>query len=199
LSKSSFLFGGFLVSIILNKILHGKPMIQPASHSNTTHPNTENPYTAIIAAPLAEYPFKLGIRCDGDALSGIDFLPPESHTQIPVTAFAQEVVAQLHAYFKNPRFDFDIPLLAGGTAFQQQVWQALRGIAPGAPQSYGQLARQLHSSARAIGGACRRNPIPIIVPCHRVVARQGLGGFAGDTQGHHMIIKQWLLNHEVCA
>lgn len=156
-------------------------------------------YTAIIEAPLADYPFKLGVRSNEAILHGIDFLDPACRCKAPATVLAQEVVAQLHAYFADPHFQFDLPIAAGGTAFQQRVWQALRGIAAGAPLSYGELARQLDSSPRAVGGACRRNPVPIVVPCHRVVASQGPGGFAGATHGPNMVIKQWLLDHEACA
>ena len=156
-------------------------------------------YAAVISAPLTEYPFKLGIYCNDDALIGIDFLDTASQNQAPVTALAREVVRQLHAYFADPYFHFDLPLAVQGTVFQRQVWDVLRRMTPGMPQSYGEVAQKLQSCARAVGGACRRNPTPIVVPCHRVVARQGPGGFVGATQGHAVMIKQWLLDHEACA
>ena len=84
-----------------------------------------------------------------------------------------------------------------GTPFQRRVWQALRGIPSGSTCSYGELAHELGSSARAVGGACRRNPIPIVVPCHRVAAAAGgVGGFMGQRDGEALTIKQWLLDHE---
>jgi methylated-DNA-[protein]-cysteine S-methyltransferase len=83
-----------------------------------------------------------------------------------------------------------------GTPFQCRVWQALRDIPPGTTRTYGELARDLGTSPRAIGGACRANPCLIAVPCHRVVARDGLGGFAGERGGKRLAVKRWLLRHE---
>jgi methylated-DNA-[protein]-cysteine S-methyltransferase len=87
-------------------------------------------------------------------------------------------------------------LHAAGTAFQQRVWQAMREIPLGETISYGALAKQLNSSARAVGNACRTNPIPIIIPCHRIVAKHGIGGFSGMIQGTRITMKEWLLRHE---
>lgn len=88
---------------------------------------------------------------------------------------------QLDRYFDGARADFDLPLAPAGTAFQQQVWNALRAIPHGATRTYGDLANELDAPARAIGTACGSNPIPIIIPCHRVVAANGgLGGYSGD-------------------
>ena len=78
----------------------------------------------------------------------------------------------------------------------QRVWQALKQIPAGESICYGELAKQLGTSARAVGNACRANPLPIVVPCHRVVSASGLGGFMGQTQGAELTVKQWLLKHE---
>jgi methylated-DNA-[protein]-cysteine S-methyltransferase len=86
-----------------------------------------------------------------------------------------------------------------GTPFQRRVWEAMRAIPPGRTRTYGDLAAELGTSPRAIGGACRANPCPIVVPCHRVVGATGLGGFAGDTSGHKVEVKRWLLRHEGVA
>jgi methylated-DNA-[protein]-cysteine S-methyltransferase len=83
-----------------------------------------------------------------------------------------------------------------GTSFQQKVWQAIQKIAPGKTKTYGQLAKQLASAPRAIGQACKSNPIVIIVPCHRVVAANDIGGYAGARDGARVETKKWLLNHE---
>jgi methylated-DNA-[protein]-cysteine S-methyltransferase len=88
------------------------------------------------------------------------------------------------------------PLKLAGTPFQQKVWTALRQIPPGITRTYGELARQLGTAPRAIGSACRSNPILLFVPCHRVVAATGAGGFAGETAGRWMEIKRWLLARE---
>jgi len=84
----------------------------------------------------------------------------------------------------------------GASPFRQKVWRALRRIPRGTTRSYGALARELRTSARAVGGACRDNPLPLVVPCHRVVAHGGPGGFMGARAGFPMRVKQWLLAHE---
>ena len=88
--------------------------------------------------------------------------------------------AWLRAYFSGAHAPLTVPLNPGGTDFQRQVWQALSRIPVGAPATYGDIARLLGSGARAVGGACGANPIPILIPCHRVVAAYGsLGGYSG--------------------
>ncbi len=89
-----------------------------------------------------------------------------------------------------------LPLTPPGSDFQSRVRAALLAIPPGEVRSYGELARQLGSSARAVGGACRRNPVPILVPCHRVVGAAGPGGYGGHTGGAALRRKLWLLRHE---
>ena len=112
-------------------------------------------------------------------------------------ALAARVCERLEAWLNDgddwPRLT---ALAPGGTVFQQRVWKALLAIPPGETRTYGELARELGSSPRAVGGACRRNPIPLLIPCHRVVAANGDGGFAGHTRGRWMDIKRWLLAHE---
>jgi len=105
------------------------------------------------------------------------------------TAAARE---QLIAYFAGQRRDFDLPLAPAGTAFQQRVWAALRRIPFGETRSYGEIARELGSSPRAIGRANGTNPICVIVPCHRVIGADGsLTGFGYGTE-----LKRRLLEHE---
>lgn len=102
--------------------------------------------------------------------------------------------AQLAEYFAGARTTFDLPLAAEGSLFQRRVWDALRAIPFGATVSYGELARRLGGSAnaRAVGAANARNPIPVIVPCHRVLGADGsLVGFGGGIER-----KRWLLAHE---
>ncbi len=92
----------------------------------------------------------------------------------------EEAGRQLNAYFDGGLKDFDLPLAPGGTFFQRSVWDQLRRIPFGAVRSYGDIATALSSAPRAVGGACGRNPIPIIIPCHRVVGSGGwLGGYSG--------------------
>lgn len=100
-------------------------------------------------------------------------------------------------YLDNPAASLALPLLqTHGTPFQRQVWKAIRAIPVGEIISYGQLAQQLTSSSRAVANACGANPFPIVTPCHRVVSRQGLGGFMQGNHEASLAIKRWLLHHE---
>lgn len=153
---------------------------------------TNIPYQAVIATPLG----RIGIRMAGDTVSALDYRAADAPEQPPVDAATAAVVAQLEAYFHNPQYQFTAPLAPDGTAFQQRVWAALQAIPAGTVLTYGDLARQLDTAARAIGGACRSNPIPILIPCHRVVGWQGLGGYTGAATGDPLGIKRWLLRHE---
>jgi methylated-DNA-[protein]-cysteine S-methyltransferase len=137
----------------------------------------------------------LDVRCASGAVIAIRFLP-DGEAAAAQSVFAQQVAAELHRYFADPHFVFTVPIKLVGTAFQQQLWQALRDIPVGEVRRYGELSAVLASSARAVGGACRNNPIPLIVPCHRVVSASGDGGFAGATDGPLLTIKRWLLRHE---
>lgn len=150
-------------------------------------------YSAIIPAPFA----RLGIRCSTQHLQGIDFLPASTMVQTAGSGtLAAEVTRQLQAWLLDAAFCFDLPYRLQGTPFQMRVWQAIAAIPPGQTLSYQQLAANIGSVARAVGGACGRNPLPIIIPCHRVLAKNGLGGFNLST-GHEMLaIKRWLLAHE---
>lgn len=149
-------------------------------------------YQAVITTPLGQ----IGIRMVGGAVSALDYLAADTPEQPPVDTATTAVVAQLEAYFRDPRYQFTVPLAPGGTAFQQRVWAALQAIPVGTVLTYGDLAQKLDTAARAIGGACRNNPIPLLIPCHRVVGRQGLGGYTGAVTGDPLGIKRWLLRHE---
>ncbi|MBW8270462.1 methylated-DNA--[protein]-cysteine S-methyltransferase [Caldovatus aquaticus] len=111
------------------------------------------------------------------------------------TPLLRRAAAQLQDYFDGLRTGFDLPLSpAGGTPFRRRVWAALRAIPPGETRSYAALARQLGSAPRAVGQACGANPIPILIPCHRVVAADGsLGGYSG---GDGLATKRFLLDLE---
>ena len=160
-----------------------------------------------INFPGSELP-GLSIRFSNDVILGIEFSAPETADakripSVDKNAFAKKITAEFHQYFLSPEHIFSLPCkLEQGTVFQQKVWQALIQIPAGQVKTYGQLARELHSSPRAVGNACRKNPCPVIVPCHRVVSASGIGGYAGDTlmtqKGtiNFLQIKQWLLAHE---
>jgi len=138
----------------------------------------------------------LGIRCSEDMLTGIDFLPASEKPQRATSALAETVCEQLLRYLEDPDAQFSVPLDLRGTPHRQKVWQAMRAIPRGQTRSYGEIAAELKSCAQAVGQACGANPIPVIIPCHRVVGKAGLGGFAHHTSGTHLDIKRWLLTHE---
>jgi methylated-DNA-[protein]-cysteine S-methyltransferase len=101
-----------------------------------------------------------------------------------------EAARQLAAFFDGRLKDFDLPLSPAGTVFENRVWQAMQEIPYGETRTYGDLAHATDSGPRAVGRACGRNPIPIVIPCHRVLARGGLGGYSGDGG---LVTKQRLL------
>jgi methylated-DNA-[protein]-cysteine S-methyltransferase len=120
-----------------------------------------------------------GLYLDGRAPSPAEAAPEASDQDAPVLAEAER---QLDEYFAGRRRSFDLPLALDGTAFQQRVWKALLGIGYGETVTYGQLADQLGqpTAARAVGLANGRNPVSIIVPCHRVIGSNGkLTGYGG--------------------
>ncbi|HSD38895.1 MAG TPA: methylated-DNA--[protein]-cysteine S-methyltransferase [Rhodocyclaceae bacterium] len=97
---------------------------------------------------------------------------------------------------ENPAQKFDFPVLNRGTPFQRRVWQAIAEIPAGEIRTYGELSASIGGTARAVGQACGANPFPIVVPCHRVVAKTGIGGFANARDGWLLETKRWLLKHE---
>jgi len=90
-----------------------------------------------------------------------------------------EAARQLQAYFDGKLSHFDLPLAPAGSPFEKRVWSAMQKIPYGETRCYGDLAVDISSAARAVGGACGKNPIPIVIPCHRVLAKAGLGGYSG--------------------
>ncbi|MDQ2670482.1 MAG: methylated-DNA--[protein]-cysteine S-methyltransferase [Gemmatimonadota bacterium] len=146
------------------------------------------------------------ITSNGEGLTGVSFEEerhPRRRTDDRIDVadasgravdILRETRRQLDEYFVGARREFDLPLAAGGTPFQQMVWEQLRRIPFGEAISYLELARRLGSprAVRAVGGANGRNPIPIVVPCHRVIGADGsLTGFGGGIER-----KRWLLHHE---
>jgi methylated-DNA-[protein]-cysteine S-methyltransferase len=106
----------------------------------------------------------------------------EPHAQPGETPLLARAAEQLDEYFAGERQDFDLPLAPSGTSFQRRVWTEMARIPFGGTASYGAIAREVRSVARAVGGACGANPIPIVIPCHRVLGAKGaLGGFSGGT------------------
>lgn len=130
-------------------------------------------------------------------ISEIQFIKHDELGEDAPTTCLLEAKNQLSEYFQGKRKNFDLELnLSSATEFQQKVWQGLVQIPYGKTKTYGQLAVDINrpGAQRAVGGANNKNPIPIIIPCHRVVASNGLGGFALGAE-----VKKWLLDHEKTA
>ena len=150
--------------------------------------------TTIVSSPLG----KIKLVVFDAKLHSLEFVNSTHDTQAANDPISKNIANELHEYFQNSRTNFMSAIELCGTPFQQKVWRALQAIPSGKTITYGELAKKLSSSPRAIGQACRTNPIPIIVPCHRVVAKSNLGGYSGQRSGNKLAIKQWLLKHEGC-
>lgn len=146
--------------------------------------------SAVYQSPVGQ----LTLHSNGAALTGLEFEDPKyplPHAPRGADRILDAVRGQLDRYFQRKLTRFDVPLAANGTAFQQRVWAALMAIPYGATWSYGALAAQIDrpKASRAVGLANGRNPIAIIVPCHRVIgADGGLTGYGGGVER-----KRWLL------
>ncbi len=152
-------------------------------------------YDVVLAFPK----MKVAVATREARVTGIRYLPPAAETLAPQNALAERAARQLERYRDDPDARFDLPLAIEGTPFQRSVWQAMCAIPRGRTRTYGELARALGGEARAVGQACGDNRLPIVIPCHRVVAADGIGGFAHATDGYLIEAKRWLLLHEAQA
>jgi methylated-DNA-[protein]-cysteine S-methyltransferase len=154
-------------------------------------------WDAVIDAPFG----RLGIETcivDGSLMvAQISYLVKDTPLQDHQTELGKEVENQCKSYFKDPSFQFDLPLQPRGTVFQASVWNEISKIKAGHTETYGFLAKKIRSAPRAVGQACGANPYPLVVPCHRVISAMGIGGFAHHAgEGFHRGVKAWLLEHE---
>lgn len=149
-------------------------------------------FDAVVPLPCAA----VGIRVRGDAISEICFLPADTPLRRPTDTVAVRASEQVLAYVEDPAFPIDLPLTVEGSGFQRRVWQAICRIPSGSTRTYGDIAAELGSTARAVGQACGDNRLPLAIPCHRVVAAHGMGGFAHRTDDTMLSVKRWLLAHE---
>lgn len=149
-------------------------------------------FDAVIAYPAMH----VGVRTDAGVVAEIAFLPKSVATVAPATKLAARAVRQLERYAAHPDARFDLPLAEVGSPFQRRIWDAIRAIPRGKVLTYGQIAKALRSAPRAVGQACGSNWFPLVIPCHRVVGANGLGGFGHHGEGFHLEIKRWLLEHE---
>jgi methylated-DNA-[protein]-cysteine S-methyltransferase len=149
-------------------------------------------YCAVIPFPAMH----VGVSIEGEKLVGVRYLPRSTPLRVPSSGLAERVVRQLERYRDDPDIEFDLPLAIGGTEFQQRVWRVMQRIPRGKTRTYGDVAKSLGSAARAVGQACGENRLPIIIPCHRIIAADGIGGFAHSRGGYLLEAKRWLLAHE---
>ncbi len=151
-------------------------------------------FSAVVAAPFGF----IGVRTESDMISELVYLPPRFQEKDPANATADQAAKQIARYFDDPDFSFTLPLKPVGTGFQHRVWQAISAIPRGEVRSYGQIAKHIQSAPRAVGQACGANWFPLVIPCHRVTAAGGLGGFAhhDDETGFHLGVKRYLLRFE---
>ncbi len=150
------------------------------------------PYDAILDFA----PCRIGARFTGEALTQLNYLPPGTPLTRDLDRRTKHLAKELEHYTQHPEHAFDLVFIPSGTPFQLRVWRALLAIPAGQSLSYGALAAQLNTAPRAIGQACGANPLPLVIPCHRVVSANGLGGFMHAASGAPLDIKAWLLRHE---
>jgi methylated-DNA-[protein]-cysteine S-methyltransferase len=150
-------------------------------------------FDAVVPAPFGG----IGVRVAGEVLTELVYLPVSIPRQAAKTKLAREVRAQLRAYLRDPAYRFDLPLAPRGSDFQRRVWSRIAAIPPGKTLTYGAVARSISSAPRAVGQACGANWYPLVIPCHRVLAAGGIGGFGNHQgEGFHQNVKRWLLAHE---
>jgi methylated-DNA-[protein]-cysteine S-methyltransferase len=152
-------------------------------------------YDVVIDFPK----FKVGVKTRDERVVEIRYLPHSSLVISPKNPLAERTAKQLERYRDDPDTTFDLPLLIEGSELQRGVWDAMCAIPRGRTRTYGELARELGAEARAIGQCCGDNRLPIVIPCHRVVAADGIGGFGHATSGYLLEAKRWLLMHEAPA
>ena len=156
-------------------------------------------YDVVVAFPR----MKVAVRTRDERVTDIVYLPPSAPLQVAKNSLAEKAARQLQAYLADPDTRFELPLQVEGTPFQRRLWAALCEIPRGKTLTYGELARRLGGDGaemnRAVGQACGDNRLPIVIPCHRVVAANGIGGFAHARRGYLLEAKRWLLAHECSA
>jgi methylated-DNA-[protein]-cysteine S-methyltransferase len=147
-------------------------------------------FDCIVSAPFGA----VGLMHQNGQVT-IEFLSENLNSKPSKNKTLIQISAQFEAYFADDKHQIKSAFKLHGTDFQKRVWQAISAIPRGQVLTYGQIAHQIGSGPRAVANACGANNLPLIIPCHRVVAKTGLGGFMqGDPNG--LKIKKWLLNHE---
>ena len=149
-------------------------------------------YDALINAPFGA----VAISAHGNQLA-IELLTesPSLENYQSAHPLVAEAYSQIAQYLQHPSTLFNLLIEPHGTAYQQRVWQAIAAIPLGQTRTYGQLAHQIGSGPRAVANACGANHLTLLIPCHRVVAQNGIGGFM-QSKPNGLVVKKWLLKHE---
>ena len=154
---------------------------------------TDLRFDAVVHAPFGG----IGVRVAGGAVTELVYVPPSLKPLAAQGGLARRAALQIENYLADAAFRFDLPLAPRGSEFQQRVWRAIAAIPAGSTLTYGEVACLVRNAPRAVGQACGANWFPLVVPCHRVLAVGGIGGFARhDGSGFHLDVKRWLLRHE---
>ncbi len=154
---------------------------------------TIDSFDYILPSPIGS----LGLNISANGIQRLFYIKTKQKSHIPTSGFAAKVHRQIMEYFELQRTEFDLPVDIRGTTYQNRVWSEVAKIAYGESLTYGDIAKAINSGPRAVGNACRHNPIPIIIPCHRVVKKGGIGGYCGSVVGKQIQQKDWLLRHEI--
>lgn len=145
-------------------------------------------YVASLESPIG----KVYVECDGERVTRVSFRNPGRGRGGKAPKVLKEAVIQLEAFFAGRRRKFDLPLYEVGSAYRRNLWERLKKVPFGKALTYEQLADSVGGNARSAGSACGDNPLLIVVPCHRVLGKNGLlTGYAGE-----LWRKKWLLEHE---
>jgi len=157
-------------------------------------------FDAVMRTPFGA----VGVRTEAvgtedECVAEIVYLPHGARGISPTDRLARAACEQVEQYLAEPTFRLELPLKLVGTRYQRRVWEKIADIPAGRVRSYGEVAKDLRSGPRAVGQACGANFFPLAIPCHRVVASGGIGGFARGDDGFHITIKRWLLAHEGIA
>ena len=150
-------------------------------------------YEALIIAPFGA----VAISLQANQLA-VHLLAesPSAENMLSTLPLVKKAYTQIMQYLQDPSSKFDLPIHIQGTVFQQRVWQAIAAIPVGQTYTYSQLAEKIGSGPRAVANACGANRLPLLIPCHRVLAKNGVGGFM-QGEPHGLVIKKWLLAHEL--
>lgn len=148
-------------------------------------------FDAVVTAPFGA----IGINVADEYVTGMRLISSPLPRYCAAQPFAQYVALQLQQYLDHPGHVLEVPYIMQGTPFQKRVWRAMMEIPLGQVWTYSELAERVGSGPRAVANVCGANHLPLLVPCHRIVAKSGIGGFMKNDK-HGLDVKRWLLQHE---